>query len=151
MLTPVKSINLDVAAIAGATFFETIDESTTTLTGSLSDLLESEQKELQRLLKNANGDLQKLDEFFIFAKELAEKKRIEWHAPLVVKSHAELLVASTAKGNFPVSEKILNHFMECIYPATLSVKNDGVSYRITVIACQGLIMTVALKNVELKK
>lgn len=151
ILAPIKSFSLDVSAISGAPLFETKDESTPTATDSINDQLESEQKQLQTLLKNATDEMLKIDEFLIFAKELAGKKRIKRHAPIVVKSYAELLVVITAKGNLAESKKILQHFMDNIYPLILNVKNDGMSYSVSVIASQGLIMAVALKDAEISK
>lgn len=151
ILTPTKSFNLDIKAIAGKPFFETKDGSDTVATDSLDDLLESEQTQLQLALKNATGEMHKVDEFLSLTKELAGKKRFKRHAPQIVKSYAELLVTITANGNLAESKKILQQFMVNIYPLTLGVKNDGMSYSISVIASQGLIMAVSLKETDISK
>ena len=64
---------------------------------------------------------------------------------------ARVACALTANGNLAESKKILQHFMVNIYPLSLGVKNDGMSYSISVIASQGLIMAVALKETDISK
>lgn len=146
LLTPIRTIYLDVAAIAGRPFF-TANQTDTPATDSLKSLVESERNELEAAFKRAAGDIRTSDEFLDLAKAVAEKRnRINMHAPLLVKLFSELLVATNVKGDFGSSERIILHFKKNIYPATLGVESDSMSYGLSVIASQGLINVTKVKN-----
>ena len=149
MLTPIKSFYLDLTAISGKPFFDLTKQVETRATDSQETLVESEKEQLETAFKHAMADIRSADEFLNLAKSVAEKKQRRYlHAPLLVKLYAELLVATNAKGNFDASEKIFFRFKEDIYPATVVVKNDSMSYGLSVIASQGLIITTKTKNAK---
>jgi len=151
MLKPIKSFSLDVSAIEGEPIFADGDKDATKGSDTLEDMIEAEQTQLQAAFEGANNGAQPIDNFLKLTNDLAGKKRIKRHAPLVVKLYAELLVNQVGKGQFPVSEKLFFNFVENIYPVMQSVKNEAMLYSQSVIASQGLIMTVATKNDEIRK
>ncbi|MBI3562870.1 MAG: hypothetical protein HY080_14255 [Gammaproteobacteria bacterium] len=152
VLTPIKTFYLDATAIAGEPIFAIKDDSATTATDSMEVLIESEANQLQATFKRASSDFQDVDDFLQMARSLAGKKnRIYKHGPLIVQLFSELLIKSNDNHNFKTSEKIFSHFMENIYPAIASIKNNKMLYNISVIASQGLIITVSLKDAAIGK
>lgn len=151
ILKPIKSFKLDMAAIVGEPFFGGKDDGVRRGTDSLDSLIESEKQQLQVAFESAKGDAKAADDFLQLSKSMAGKKRVERYAPLIVKLYAELLVAKNGQGEFSLTEKIFFHFMENLYPVTEGVKNKEMDYGMSVIASQGLILTVATKNDEISK
>lgn len=147
LLTPIKSFYLDVAAIAGPPFFDATNPLGTRATDSLKNLVELEKDQLEAAFKRATGDIRTSDEFLNLAKAVAGKgNRKDMHAPLLVKLFAELLVTTNEKGDFGSSERIFLYFKKNIYPATVGVESDSMSYGLSVIASQGLINVTKVKN-----
>lgn len=151
ILKPLKSFNLELAAITGEPIFGADDEGASKGNDSIDGLIDAEQKLLQETFDSAKSETQPADNFMQLANNLAGKKRINRHAPMLVKLYADLLVAKVAKGKMPVAEKMFFNFMENIYPAVHSSKREEVVYALSVIASQGLIITVATKNDEIRK
>lgn len=150
VLTPLKTFYLDASAISGEPLFANKDESDTAATDSIEALIDSEKMQLDAALQNAMDHSEKLDDFFLLGKKISEKNnRLKKQLPGIVTNYAKLLVSITAKGDFKTSEKIFINFMENIYPVTLNVKNEVMSYSLSVIASQGLIITTPLKNAEI--
>lgn len=147
LLRPIKSFYLDMSAIAGPPFFDATNPLETRATDSLKNLIELEKDQLEAAFKRATGDIRTSDEFLSLAKAVAEKRnRMAMHAPLLVKLFSELLVATNVKGDFGSSERIILHFKKSIYPATVGVESDSMSYGLSVIASQGLINVTKVKN-----
>lgn len=112
----------------------------------------TEEERLQSAFDRAFADIEALDRFLNLAKSFAGKdRRVKRHVPLIVNLFAPLLVEVVGKSNFPVSEKLFSNFMENIYPATADVQDEAMSYGLSVIASQGLIIAVALKNAQIRK
>jgi hypothetical protein len=152
LLTPLKSFYLDASVIIGKPIFEIKDESTTTATDSLDDLIEAEKSLLQTAFDSAFGDIKTVNEFLTLAKNITEKKqRIKKHIPLIVNQYARLIVAINQKGKLKVSENIFFDYIENIHPATVDVKYEAMSYSISVIASQGIILDTISKNTKISK
>jgi hypothetical protein len=150
VLKPVKSFTLDLAAISGEPIFGGNNEGATRGNDTLEGLIEAEEKLLQSTYDGAKGETQPVGNFLQLVNGLAGKKRIKRHAPLLVQLYSELLVAKVGKGQLPVAEKMFFNFMENIHPAVQSAKYEALAYNLSVIASQGLIMTVATKNDEIR-
>lgn len=112
----------------------------------------TEEEHLQNAFKRAFADIEALNDFLNLAKSFAGKdRRVKRHVSLIVSLYAELLVEIVGKNNLPVSEKLFLHFMDNIYPATTDVQDEAMSYNLSVIASQGLIISVALNNAQISK
>ena len=112
----------------------------------------TEEEQLQSAFDRALADIETLDKFLNLAKSFSGKeRRVKSHVPLTVNLFARLLVEVVGKSNFPVSEKLFFYFMENIYPATDGVQDEAMSYSLSVIASQGLIISVAIKNSRISK
>ena len=112
----------------------------------------TEEEQLQSAFDRAFADIEALDNFLNLAKIFAGKdRRVKRHVSLIVSLYAGLLVEIVGKNNLPVSEKLFLHFMDNIYPATTDVQDEAMSYNLSVIASQGLIISVALNNAQISK
>lgn len=151
-LTPTKTFDLDASVIEGKPYFAIKDESNTTPTDSLEDLVESEKSRLQMTFEAVMADFKKVDDFLQLTQALANKKnRIGRHLASIMDHEAELLVKINVARNFKLAEKMFFHFAKYIYPVASKSKDSTVVYNISVMASQGLILTTMEKNPEIDK
>lgn len=147
MLVPVKVFNMDANVVAGKPFFSNADEKSTIETDSFQGMIESEKQKLQETFNRALENKKKTNDFLYLAKKISEKKnRIKRHLPQIVSNYTELLVKVVASGTHKESERLFFYFMENFYPLTKSLSNKNISYNVSVVASQGLIISSILKN-----
>jgi len=147
MLTPVKTFYMNSSAISGKPIFEKTDEKSTTETDSFSGMIDSEEQQLQTAFKDAMDKRDHVDDYLNLVKKISEKEnRVKWHLSRIVDNYAHLLVKIVGSGDLKYSEKLFFYFVENIYPHTLGIKNNEMSYAISMIASQGLILAIQLKN-----
>lgn len=150
MLVPTKTFYMSSGAISGNPIFENADEKSTTETDSFSGMIELEKLQLQASFKGAMDKQGHVDDYLNLVKKISEKKnRVKRHIPQIVEDYAHLLVKIVGSGDYRYSEKLFFYFVENVYPHTKGYENDEMSYAISMIASQGLIITTPLKNTKI--